>query len=125
MYPLCYTASEKIVTVFPLCPVLHGLLMPIHTNINSLIVIVEQGDVCDSSDEEWDQHIGRNARAFMGLNEPVAEIALDEGVGMGTMVRNAFACADDIHMQASLSGCSRISPKSRLCRGESSNSKGG
>ena len=59
-----------------------------------------QGDACDSSDEEWDQHVGRHARAFLGLNEPVAEIALDEGVGMGTMVRNAFARADDIHMRA-------------------------
>jgi hypothetical protein len=63
---------------------------------------VSQGDDCDSSDEEWEEHIGRHARAFLGLNEPVAEIALDEGVGVGTMVRNAFARADDIHMQASL-----------------------
>ena len=65
-----------------------------------------QGDDCDSSDEEWEQHIGRHARAFLGLNEPVAEIALDEGVGMGTMVRNAFARADDIHLRASLAECS-------------------
>ena len=67
---------------------------------------MNQGDDCDSSDEEWEEHIGRHARAFLGLNEPVAEIALDEGVGMGTMVRNAFARADDIHMQASLAECS-------------------
>ena len=30
------------------------------------------------------------------------EIALDEGVGIGTMVRNAFARADDIHLRASV-----------------------
>jgi hypothetical protein len=60
-----------------------------------------QGDDYDSSDEEWDQHIGTHARAFLGLNEPVAEIALDEGVGIGQMVRNAFARADDIHTRAS------------------------
>ena len=60
-----------------------------------------QGDDCDSSDEEWDEHIGRHARAFLGLNEPVAEIALDEGVEIGTMVRDAFVRADNIHMQAS------------------------
>ena len=65
-----------------------------------------QGDECDSSDEEWDQHIGSHARAFLGLHEPIAEIALDEGVGMGTMVRNAFARADDIHMRASLAASS-------------------
>ena len=63
---------------------------------------VIQGDDCDSSDEEWDQHIGTHARAFLGLHEPVVEIALDEGVGIGTMVRNAFARADDIHTRASL-----------------------
>ena len=74
--------------------------------VTILISFVKQGDDCDSSDEEWDQHIGRNARAFLGHNEPVAEIALDEGVGMGTMVRNAFARADDIHVQASLGGIS-------------------
>ena len=71
-----------------------------------MIVFIKQGDVCDSSDEEWDQHIGHHARAFLGLNEPIAEIALDEGVGMGQMVRNAFARADEIRMQASLAGCS-------------------
>ena len=60
-----------------------------------------QGDDCDTSDEEWDEHIGRHARAFLGLNEPVAEIALDEGVEIGTMVRDAFVRADIIHMQAS------------------------
>jgi hypothetical protein len=60
---------------------------------------VKQGDAYNSSDEEWDEHVGRHARAFLGLNEPVAEIALDEGVGLGMMVRNAFARADDIHMQ--------------------------
>ena len=49
-----------------------------------------QGDNWDSSDEEWEQHIGRNARAFLGLNEPVVEITLDEGVGLGLMVRNAL-----------------------------------
>jgi hypothetical protein len=63
---------------------------------------LRQGDDRDSSDEEWEEHIGRNARAFLGLNEPVAEIELDEGVGLGTMVRNAFARAEDIHMQAAL-----------------------
>ena len=67
---------------------------------------MNQGDECDSSDEEWDQHIGTHARAFLGLHEPVDEIALDEGVGIGTMVRNAFAHADDIHMRASLAGSS-------------------
>lgn len=71
-----------------------------------MIVFIKQGDVCDSSDEEWDQHIGHHARAFLGLNEPIAEIALDEGVGMGQMVRNAFARAYEIRMQASLAGCS-------------------
>ena len=65
---------------------------------------VKQGDDYDSSDEEWDQHIGRHARAFLGLNEPVAEIALDEGVGIGLMVRNALARADDIHIRASVPG---------------------
>ena len=64
---------------------------------------MEQGDDHDSSDEEWDSHIGRHARAFLGLNEPVAEIALDEGVGIGRMVRNAFARADDYHIRASTS----------------------
>jgi hypothetical protein len=59
-----------------------------------------QGDEFDSSDEEWDQHIGHHARAFLGLHEPVVEIALDEDVGIGTMVRNAFARADDIHVRA-------------------------
>ena len=63
-----------------------------------------QGDDLDSSDEEWDAHIGRHARAFLGLNEPVAEIPLDDGVGIGTMVRNAFARADNIHLRASTSG---------------------
>lgn len=62
---------------------------------------VTQGDEYDSSDEEWDTHIGRHARAFLGLDEPVAEIALDDGVGIGMMVRNAFARADEIHMRAS------------------------
>ena len=32
------------------------------------------------------------------------EIQLDEGVGIGRMVRNAFARADDIHVQASMAG---------------------
>ena len=59
-----------------------------------------QGDEHDSSDEEWDAHIGRHARAFLGLNEPVQEIALDEDVGIGMMVRNAFQRADDIHVRA-------------------------
>ena len=67
-----------------------------------LFDFVKQGDDYNSSDEEWDQHIGRHARAFLGLNEPVAEIALDEGVGIGMMVRNAFARADDIHIRASV-----------------------
>ena len=59
-----------------------------------------QGDEYDSSDEEWEQHIGRNARAFLGLAEPVSEIPLDEGVGLGLMVRNAFTRADHIHARA-------------------------
>lgn len=59
---------------------------------------MNQDDDNDSFDEEGDQHIGRHARAFLGLNEPVAEIALDEGVGMGMMVRNVFARVDDIHV---------------------------
>ena len=65
--------------------------------------VVHQGDDNDSSDEEWDAHIGRHARAFLGLNEPVAEIPLDDGVGIGTMVKNAFARADRIHHRASTS----------------------
>ena len=65
-----------------------------------------QGDDSDSSDEEWDMHIGRHAQAFLGLNEPIVEIALDDGVGIGTMVRNAFARADDIHMRASATNSS-------------------
>lgn len=65
-----------------------------------------QGDECDSSDEEWDMHIGSHARAFLGLHEPVAELALDDGVGIGMLVRNAFARADNIHMRASTLGCS-------------------
>ena len=79
---------------------LHFLQVVIIVRITTLILEPKQGDDCDSSDEEWDQHIGRHARAFLGLNEPVAEIALDEGVGVGTLVRNAFARADDIHQQA-------------------------
>ena len=59
-----------------------------------------QGDDRDSSDEEWEEHIGRHARAFLGLDEPVREIPLDEGVGIGVMVRNALARADDVHMRA-------------------------
>ena len=59
-----------------------------------------QGDDWDSSDEEWEQHTGRNARAFLGLNEPITEIALDEGVGLGLMVRNALTRADTIHERA-------------------------
>lgn len=59
-----------------------------------------QGDDYDSSDEEWEEHIGRHARAFLGLVEPVSEIALDEGVGVGMMVRNAFVHADTIHTRA-------------------------
>ena len=66
----------------------------------NIVMLVEQGDVYDSSDEEWDEHIGRHTIAFLGLNEPVDEIALDEGVGIGRMVRNAFAHADDIHIRA-------------------------
>ena len=65
---------------------------------------VQQGDNYDSSDEEWDLHIGSHARAFLGLDEPVAEIALDEGVGIGMMVRNALARAEEIHIQASVPG---------------------
>ena len=67
-----------------------------------LFDFVKQGDDYDSSDEEWDQQVGGHARAFLGLNEPVAEIPLDEGVGIGMMVRNAFARADDIHIRASV-----------------------
>jgi hypothetical protein len=66
-----------------------------------LVYFVKQGDDYDSSDAEWDQQFGGHARAFLGLNEPVAEIPLDEGVRIGTMVRNAFARADDIHFRAS------------------------
>ena len=66
----------------------------------TLLEFVEQGDDYDSSDAEWDQQFGGHARAFLGLNEPVAEIPLDEGVGIGTLVRNAFARADDIHERA-------------------------
>ena len=65
-----------------------------------------QGDDHDSSDDEWDTHIGRHARAFLGLDEPVVEIALDDGVGIGVMVRDAFARADNIHMRASAAGSS-------------------
>lgn len=57
------------------------LSLLLHNN-NVFIVCVQQGDVCDSSDEEWEEHVGRHARAFLGLNEPVAEIALDEGGGI-------------------------------------------
>ena len=67
-----------------------------------MLSFLNQGDECDSSDEEWDRHIGSHARAFLGLHEPIVEIALDEGVGIGTMVRNAFARADDIHMRATM-----------------------
>ena len=69
---------------------------------------MKQGDDHDSSDEEWETHIGIHRRAFLGLNEPVAEIPLDEGVGIGRMVRNAFARADDIHTRASVSTTSSI-----------------
>ena len=41
----------------------------------------------------------------MGLNEPIAEIALDDGVGIGMMVRNAFAFADNVHMRATEAAC--------------------
>ena len=41
---------------------------------------------------------------ILGLNEPVVEIPLDDGVGIGMMVRNAFAQADNIHMRASMAG---------------------
>ena len=68
-----------------------------------------QGDDHGSSDSEWDAHIGRHARAFLGLDEPVVEIALDDGVGIGMMVRNAFAYADNMHMWASASGRSSAS----------------
>ena len=74
----------------------------------------DQGDECDSSDEEWDEHIGRNARAFIGLNEPIAEIALDDGVGIGTMVRNAFALADNIHMRAAVADVGDSPQQSQL-----------
>ena len=65
--------------------------------IHELFSVGMQGDEFDSSDEEWDTHIGRHGRAFLGLNEPIAEIPLDNGVGIGMMVRNAFAHADNIH----------------------------
>ena len=81
-------------------------------NLKVFMFSVRQGDNCDSSDEEWEEHVGRHARAFLGLNEPVAEIALDEGVGIGTMVRNAFVRADDIHMRASIAeGSSESMPE--------------
>ena len=64
-----------------------------------------QGDEFDSSDEEWDQHIGRHARAFLGLNEPIAKIALDDGIGIGMMVRIAFALVNNIHMRAAMAEC--------------------
>ena len=76
--------------------------------LTCLSLIVKQGDDHNSSDEEWDSHIGRHARAFLGLDEPVAEIALDEDVGIGRMVRNAFARADDIHSRASQSECTSV-----------------
>ena len=82
-----------------LCNIVH-----IHVSIYNVSFV--QGDDHDSSDEEWDAHIGRHARAFLGLNEPVVEIALDDGVGIGMMVRNAFARADNIHARASTSGSS-------------------
>lgn len=59
-----------------------------------------QGDDHDSSNEEWDEHTGRHARAFMGLNEPIDEITLHGGIGIGMMLRNMFALADNIHMRA-------------------------
>jgi hypothetical protein len=65
-----------------------------------------QGDGHDSLDEECDAHIGKHARAFLGLNEPVAAIALEDGVGIDMMVRNAFARADNIPTRASAGGCS-------------------
>ena len=69
---------------------------------------MKQGDDHDSSDEEWETHIGIHRRAFLGLNEPVAEIPLDEGVGIGRTVRNTLARADDIHTRASVSTTSNI-----------------
>ena len=71
-------------------------------SVLKIVYLDIQGDPCDSSDEEWDRHIGGNARAFLGLNEPISEIALDGGVGIGMMVRNPFALADDIHMRAAV-----------------------
>jgi hypothetical protein len=80
----------------------------VHKHV-SIYYVGSQGDDHDSSDKEWDAHIRRHARGFFGLNEPVVEIALDDGVGIGMMVRNAFAWADNIHMRASAAGCSSIS----------------
>ena len=44
------------------------------------------------------------------MNEPIAEIALDDGVGIGTMVRNAFALADNMHMRAAVAASSTTAP---------------
>ena len=91
---LGFALEEVVMYIYGLC--VH-YSMKIY--INSFVNVV-QGDDHDSSDEEWDEHIGRHARAFLGLVEPVSEIALDEGVGIGMMVRNAFVRADNIHLRA-------------------------
>lgn len=70
-------------------------------NSNFLIIfLLQQGDDYDSSDNEWETHIGHNARAFLGLNEPIEEIPLDGGVGVARMVRDVLQRADDIHQAA-------------------------
>ena len=49
------------------------------------------------------------------------EIALDEGVGIGTMVRNAFARADDIHARAWMpEGSSTADPEQSQAHSETS-----
>lgn len=40
----------------------------VHAFISQYRFVI-QGDECDSSDEEWDQHIGTHARAFLGKCE--------------------------------------------------------
>ena len=87
---ICATTTQ-IIDVF-------SILLSI--NDEHLLCLDNQGDEWDSSDEEWDQHVGGHTRAFLGLNEPIVEIALDDGIGIGMMVRNAFALANNIHMRA-------------------------
>lgn len=65
-----------------------------------MLFFLPKGDDYDSSDDEWETHIGRNARAFLGLAEPVVEIPVDGGVGIARMVRDALQRVDDIHLAA-------------------------